>query len=416
MNRHLIYAFVIGLLLRAAFTLFYPYETFYPDSYDYHKIAVNLVSGQGYSIEPGEPTARRAPVYPLFLAAVYSLFGVSAIAVGIIQSVLGAFASILIYKLSKEYFSERVSLTALYASALYPVLISYCGPVLTETLFSFMLVLSALFIARAVKNRSVFYYLTAGLVFGLVNLTRPDTILLPFLLLAAMLVNYEKKRTVLPHFLLFVFAAAVPFIPWTARNYSKFHYVFPGQSGALGALVRSDAWYAMNDTTEENKIEFDKWNRYLESVQKELGPAEAEKKLLNEGIEIILRHPVKFSALVAKRFPRFWITSHSSMFSISEPNSAYLSRGQYLILGVKTALLGLHVLLLASALMGIWLAKTRLREASFLLVLVFYSSLYVFVDIPNRHHVPYMPFIIIFSSVAVSYLMDKFYVRNNRLV
>ena len=43
------------------------------DAKEYHSIALNLISGYGYSLEPGRPTTKRPPLYPLFLASIYTL-------------------------------------------------------------------------------------------------------------------------------------------------------------------------------------------------------------------------------------------------------------------------------------------------------------------------------------------------------
>ena len=48
------------------------------DAGDYRRLAENLLAGRGFTLSaapPYEPSARRAPVYPVFLAAVYTVAG-----------------------------------------------------------------------------------------------------------------------------------------------------------------------------------------------------------------------------------------------------------------------------------------------------------------------------------------------------
>ncbi|MEK6917155.1 MAG: hypothetical protein AABW92_05420, partial [Nanoarchaeota archaeon] len=69
------------------------------DAANYDQIAVNIVSGHGFSeVIDGQkvPTMRRTPIYPLFLAGIYSIFGHNYIAVKIIQAILGALLCIVI--------------------------------------------------------------------------------------------------------------------------------------------------------------------------------------------------------------------------------------------------------------------------------------------------------------------------------
>lgn len=79
------------------------------DALDFHTIALNLVAGNGFTLD-GLPTASRAPGYPFFLAAVYSLTQNSLFAVQLAQAFLETSICFLLYGLG------RIGLAALTRS------------------------------------------------------------------------------------------------------------------------------------------------------------------------------------------------------------------------------------------------------------------------------------------------------------
>ena len=90
-RRSLIYIFVLALLARVAF-LFTMQDGFYfADSVKYSAAAVNLLANG----ELGEKYTR-PPVYPVFLAGIYAVFGEKILAVRVVESVLGAGLAVMI--------------------------------------------------------------------------------------------------------------------------------------------------------------------------------------------------------------------------------------------------------------------------------------------------------------------------------
>jgi 4-amino-4-deoxy-L-arabinose transferase-like glycosyltransferase len=79
------------------------------DAAGYDEMAVNLASGNGLSqFINGSivPIAYRTPVYPMFLAGIYSIFGHNYIAVKIIQAVIGALLCIVIFLISNIIYDD----------------------------------------------------------------------------------------------------------------------------------------------------------------------------------------------------------------------------------------------------------------------------------------------------------------------
>ncbi|MHB9155913.1 MAG: hypothetical protein ACYC5N_09550, partial [Endomicrobiales bacterium] len=281
------------------------------------------------------------------------------------------------------------------------------GLVLTETLFAFFLSLSALLFIRACRAGSARRFLWAGVVLGLTCLVRPDPILIPLFIAAILFLTSAEKLRAGALFALFLAGLAVPFVPWSAYNYSRFHCVFPVHSGGLGPLVRGSAEYALQGTTENDVESWKKLDTYYERLGVYKAPEKLEQQLLREGMDIIVRHPFKFAALLAHRLPQFWLTSHSAVFGIQRSNSEYLRKKNYFVLGTKSLLYGLQTAILLLGIAGFFLVNGRSGPHLFLSVLFLYPSLYVFVDIANRHHIPFMPYFFMFGAAAAMKMLCK---------
>jgi 4-amino-4-deoxy-L-arabinose transferase-like glycosyltransferase len=91
------------------------------DQRSYHFLAVRLLEGHGYSFEepwypstPAEtPTAHWSFLYPLFIAAVYVVFGVHPLAARVVQAMLGGLLlPWMVYRLTRTVFGPSLPLTS----------------------------------------------------------------------------------------------------------------------------------------------------------------------------------------------------------------------------------------------------------------------------------------------------------------
>jgi hypothetical protein len=78
-RRHLVLTtFLLALAVRIAFNVVFVIRTYEPvgDAWDYTTIAQNVIDGKGYAaLFPDlsmRPTARRPPLFPLFLAGCFA--------------------------------------------------------------------------------------------------------------------------------------------------------------------------------------------------------------------------------------------------------------------------------------------------------------------------------------------------------
>lgn len=242
----------LGLILLVAFALRLSYVatlanslniTFEADPITYDQLARNLLAGRPYIgasfyFPDGSEnaTALWDPLYPLFLAGIYSLFGHDLLVVRLVQVFLGVASCGLLYLLGHSIFNPPIGLTVSCFAAIYPFFIYYTGQVLTETLFIFLLLI-VLTLANSIAKgqiRGTKAVLALGISAGVTVLTRAEALYFAVLLLAILpwgTIRTETRRwPALRARFTSAFLVLAVFIctlaPWVLFNYSRFGQVF----------------------------------------------------------------------------------------------------------------------------------------------------------------------------------------------
>jgi 4-amino-4-deoxy-L-arabinose transferase-like glycosyltransferase len=222
--------FVLAVLVRCGAVALYPTEPV-NDAADYHRIAADLSRGLGFVNAAGMPTAWRPPGYPAFLAAIYSVSGVSVQAATFAQAVLGGVTALLLTAFAALLFGRREALVAGFLAALYPGFLWLPRVLLSENL-SLPLTLAALCAAavllRAGSQRWAF---ACGVLLGLGALVRGANLLVAVVLLAGMALAARGRgrrwRRLVASSALVCAGIALVLLPWAARNYRVFHRLVP---------------------------------------------------------------------------------------------------------------------------------------------------------------------------------------------
>src|SRR5262249_49505704 len=148
---------VIGLVVRLAIlsqtgTL----DTRIVDEQHYSTLAENLVQGNGFAWGPEQPTSIRPPLYPGMLAALWRVTGTRNYqAVRVLQILLGLATTFLVLQLGRLLYGETVGRYAAAAFWLYPSLIFFNFTVLTETLFTFLLLAFLVAMVQLIRKPSM---------------------------------------------------------------------------------------------------------------------------------------------------------------------------------------------------------------------------------------------------------------------
>lgn len=213
----------------------------------YSQLAKNILEQNVYSLDtaaPFSPTLIRLPGYPLFLAAVYTVFGYgSDTAVCIIQAVLDTLTCLITSLIAflwteNEEKKRRSAFWTFVLISLCPFIVIYTATLLTETLTTFLMAALTLTATVAFKSltskKSFLWWILTGLLAGFAVLLRPDSGLFALgigltLVISGLFLKTENAPKFLKRLLDVVWKGAVFSIvfllvlaPWTIRNYKLF--------------------------------------------------------------------------------------------------------------------------------------------------------------------------------------------------
>ena len=326
-------AVVIALAGRLTFALAYWVDPpLTVDQTEYLMLAENLRSGEGLTYGEGEHRLMRSPGYPVFLAAVLSVWD-DLVTVKVAQSILGAVGVLLIAAFAYRLSGMRSALIAAFASAIYPPLVWMPAYILSETLFSLLTLSAALLLwcqldllsgAQESPRGGLVNWSFVGIggLVGLAVLTRPEILL--FVGLIALAFVAGRHWTALIGLLV---GTLVVVAPWTASNYVRYdELIFVSSRGGPNFWLGNSA-LAPGDggagATPELREAYDA----LSEANAGLSPSETERVFYREAFSWIRANPVEWLILEAKKLFYFWVpigpsySSHSRLYWIGQATS-----------------------------------------------------------------------------------------------
>jgi 4-amino-4-deoxy-L-arabinose transferase-like glycosyltransferase len=127
---------------------------------------------------PGTEPLFRTPLYTVYLGFVYALFGVNHYAPLIVQALIHAIATGMLYRVAHFIFSRQAGWLAASGFALYPSLLFYTGCFAQESLVVPLFIFVLFFLLKFQRQRQLHHLLLAGLITGLGPLGRPTVLIL----------------------------------------------------------------------------------------------------------------------------------------------------------------------------------------------------------------------------------------------
>ncbi|MFH0793397.1 MAG: glycosyltransferase family 39 protein [bacterium] len=320
LGKRLWVVFAVALAVRVACVVWIPptpQSAFGPldDATDYDHLARTLLSNGAFLSPSGEPTAFRPPVYPIFLAIIYSISGVGNLrAVALCHAILGAISSVLLVRLGQRAkFPANASLLAGAIYAVYPAFVFQTPQILSEVLGRTLLLAALLLIFRAVEKGRLAWYAVAGAVLGVTILDKSVFLVCaPFI--AAWLLWVAGGSA--GRWWLYVGAFLSPLVvvvgSWTVRNYLVSGSLIPVSTnfpitfahGLTKFCVQTREWYGDRPLLElpEN---YQEWTqlRYYKGVEEEI---ELGRDFGSQARDFIRQHPGFFAILTARKALHFW--------------------------------------------------------------------------------------------------------------
>jgi len=366
----------------------------------------------------------RAPLYAYVVGMIYRIFGVSPAPVIFFQSLLGIGTVLLTFFYARYLFGKRISFIAGLITAFWPTLIYFEGELMITTLAVFLFMASLVSLHLAIVSGTTKKYFLAGIILGLAGITRP-TILPLFLIvpiyyfLTKMPDRYNKM---LRHTVIYIIGIIIPILPVTVRNIvvSGDPVLISTQGGANFYIGNSDyadgltvAMPSSGSIFEEEYVD----NIYSESIKlaeretgRDMTDSEVSGYWYGKAFDDILSDPIRFAGLFIKKFYLFW---HGQ--EIFNNKSLYFSSSYSVLMKL---LLWKHILNFPSGLLiplmlaGIYIPLRETKGKRNLIpplsaIIIFSLAISLFF-VCSRFRQQVIPVAIIFSSVAVLYVIDAF--------
>ena len=194
-NKKMIYLLIVAFLVRVlVFIRFQPWldsviakQILIFDSLGYHNLALCIKNNFTFCGD-----AFRTPGYPFFISIIYFISGNYVSHVLLVQIFLNLISVVLLYKIGKELFSEKVGFIAavLFSMDLHHIIFIYY--ILTETIYTTIFLLALFFFIKAIKTNQLKFFIFTGILYGISALVRPISQFYIFCVFAFTLLYYLK--------------------------------------------------------------------------------------------------------------------------------------------------------------------------------------------------------------------------------
>lgn len=424
-HRSLLIILLVAFLLRVIFfgIILHNFgeRGFYPDnsedSVQYLQMTKNFIDYNVFSLgkeHPLEPDFFRVPGYPFYISIFYRI--VPAVwFVMIFQNILALMAVILIYKICILIFNKKfIAVSASILYAVEPAVIYWNNQLLSETLFTFLILLNVYIFIRNIMIKKQ-YLLPSALAIGALtafaNYTRPTAQFMLFIFMLFSIVGVKLSFKNISRHLMVLILIVVSFgvlsAPWIIRNKALFNmYDFSSSSSAIG--FRKYLWMMHvnrgENTEKVAQLEF--------------------SQLKSETIKYIIKHPLSFLEVHLSNIPPLLlgdsyftvatiiypplekqrVITENWLMSWQELNTfLYNHKGVEAVLffGGKIILLILNLFSLAGIIFWLFIFKKHRASMLFLSFIIYYFILATGVAGYSRFRQPINPYIFILFGAGI---------------
>lgn len=226
------------------------------DPYYFGKMGLSVAEGRGF-MPFGNLIQRRAPMYPLVIAGIYSIAGEKPTLVYLLQCLFLGGTCFLAFDMGRRVFNQRTGIIAGVVCAMHPMMLRYVSDLHLETQLTFFFTLTIWGMVRFWPTPTIAWGAFVGAAAAVGSLTK--AVVFPYagiFAIGMVLRAWSARRRGeaarppwLPLATLFV-VMGLCILPWTIRNYvatgGKFVPISSGMSDAvLRGYVFSQPDYAL---------------------------------------------------------------------------------------------------------------------------------------------------------------------------
>lgn len=412
-KRFIISIFLISFLVRILFGIYYFNENGtadWVDDWDYIQFAGQLIENNYFPLESEKIDAHAGPGYPLLVAFNFQLFGYNNYyALIILNAVLSALITILIYFIGKTAFSEKVAILASIWSIFYISFIRYVPRIIKENLNVFLFTLILLLFIHLImekrnKKSSIIWF---SILFSyLIHVDERFFIYFPIFLLMGYI--YKIKTSNLLYFFLIVILLM---IPWSIRNYYTYNQIVILTERTTKFTYKIFGYDSPIHTSERNQADVVKlYESIADSLinGKEIKSEIRRVDDLKRGIELgYIPHTFTRHERWWAEFKEFW---RPFRFSGGYVDFGYRFEGPRWSLKHNLAIGLTYGILLPFFLFGLYYIFYNKNKYGFLFLILIFSHTLVHVVLAharNRYRIPIDPLIILISFYGLITFWEK---------
>jgi len=374
------------------------------DEQHYHQLGRSLARGHGFAWPPGTPTSIRPPAYPFFIAGVWWLTGRESLqAVRAAQVALSLLTVVLVYRLGRLVFDDRTAFLAAAIVAFYPSLLFAGILLLSETLFTLFVVLTAWAFARLMRDPQPAAALGVGAALGLAALTR--SVLWPFPILLVPLTMLSVRATLSRRALcggLVLLGYLLVVTPWAVRN-TRLQGTFTvvDTMGGLNLRMGNYAHTPEDRTWDAISLEGSKHWAYEMPNQNpdRTGWTEGRKDqwARTAALTYMRENPMVTFRRSVLKLRDFWGLERELIASLQQ--RLYSPPLWFAVLSMIAVTVSYPTLLLAGVLGACLRSPADWRMHAFLLLIVaFVCGIHAIVFGHSRYHLPLVPLIALYAA------------------
>ncbi len=392
-----------------------------PDTTSYIEPAFSLLQDGTFS-RSGEPDVFRTPGYPLFLTVGLRVGHVDLVCISL-QVLLGTLTIVVVYRLAVRVGGTQVGLIAAWCFALEPLSALYASKLLSETVFTFLLVLCLERFTAYRADRSLVPLVQSAMLLVVAAYVRPVAYYLPIVMagLLFFVPPWKSSSLVARSFRCvgFLTFCAALLIPWQVRNARKADYT---QLSAVPA-VNLYFWHTPGVLSRVNGEDFRELQKsmglgnrevyfQLHPEQRDWTPGSRYRYIQREALDSIRESPVAFGVVYVQGVVATISDPGTSAFtglflddSLS-PNwrkaGVILFHGGLLLVWTALALL---------ALVGLVICASQRSEWTWLVLLVVACYFILLSGGPVGYHrlrLPVMPIVSVYCGVGGASLLGKY--------
>lgn len=276
-------------------------------------IARNLIQGLGFSgtylVEGLHPTSVMAPFYPYFLAAIYTIFGITPtafIVVQLVQAVVQAGAVVLLFTIGRQIFNTSVGILAGLGLVLFPDHVFGVTIIHQLTFSTFVILLLVYGLLRLKEDQSLILAAACGGILGIATLVIPTVLyfapIIPLWLLWRAYPSQVALRKAFKTAVIITVVSLAVVAPWTIRNY-LIHDQF-----VLMKLVGWNFWRGNVPPAIYTGVpnNLDDAAPAVQQQVKLSSEAAANDLLLGIAVDYVVHHPIAFLTHILNNSWYFW--------------------------------------------------------------------------------------------------------------